>query len=143
MDAWAVQAILFTQEIWAAHIPQPFSTIESHPVTSVTNAVEVLTTLQPPHSPSFPPSLTTQGPLGRPTAAPSWQNTAKNAVKHVENNEKRHFGALSKPGSIRPHPAVKDDWEWLKHHPPRCPTTSGARAPLVRTENDAKRVVWW
>jgi len=143
MDAWAVQAILFTQEIWATHIPQPFSTIESLPVTSVTNAVEVLTTLQPPHSPSFPPSLTTQGPLGRPTAAPSWQNTAKNAVKHVENNEKRHFGALSKPGSIRPHPAVKNDWEWLKHHPPRCPTTSGAHAPLVRTENDAKRVVWW
>jgi len=73
MDAWAVQAILYIQEIWATHIPQPFSTIESHPVTSVTNTVEVLTTLQPPHSLLSPPSLTTQGPSGQPTAALSWQ----------------------------------------------------------------------
>ena len=46
-------------------------------------------------------------------------------VKHVENDKKCHFGALSKPGSIRPHPAVKDDWEWLKHHPPNAPQLLG------------------
>ena len=50
MDAWAVQAILYTQEVWATHFPQLFSTTESHPITSVMNTVEVLTTLQPPHS---------------------------------------------------------------------------------------------
>ena len=121
MDAWAVQANLYTQEIWATHFPQPFSTTKSHPVTSVMNMVEVLLTLQPPHFPLSPPSLDTQGPSGRPMAALSRQNTAKNAVKCVENDEKYQFCTLSKTGSIQPHPAVKDDWEWLKHHPPDAP----------------------
>ena len=50
-----------------------------------------------------------------------WPNTAKNAAKRVENAEKHQFGVLSKTGSIRPHPAVKDDWEWLKNNSPDAP----------------------
>jgi len=62
MDALDPWTILNTQAIWAQAHSQPISTTVSHPVTSVMNVVEVATTLQPPRSPSFPPSLTTQGP---------------------------------------------------------------------------------
>jgi len=130
-------AILNTQAIWAQAHSQPISTTVSHPVTSMTNVIEVATTLQPPCSPSSSPSLITQGPSGRPMATPAQPNMAKNAVKHVENSEKHQFGVLSKTGSIRPHPAIKDDWEWLKNNPPDAPQ------PLVRIESHAKRIIWW
>jgi len=54
-------------------------------------------------------------------ATPARPNAAKNTVKHIENSEKHQFGVLSKTGSIRPHPAIKDDWEWLKNNPPDAP----------------------
>jgi len=52
---------------------------------------------------------------------PARPNTAKNEIKCVENGEKHQFGVLSKTGSIQPHPAVKDDWEWLKNNFPDAP----------------------
>ena len=137
MDALDPWNILNTQAIWAQAHSQPISTTVSHPVTSMTNMIEVATTLQPPCSPSSSPSLITQGPSGRPMATPAQPNMAKNAVKHVENSEKHQFGVLSKTGSIRPHPAIKDDWEWLKNNPPDAPQ------PLVRIESHAKHIIWW
>jgi len=111
MDAWTVQAILYTQEIWATHFPQSFSTTESHLVTSMMNAVEVLTTLQPPHSPLFPPFLTTQGPSGWLTATSLWQNMFKTTKSAT-------LVLWKKWSWFDPHPAIRDNWEWLKHHPP-------------------------
>jgi len=62
---------------------------------------------------------------GTPRMTHGHSSMAKHGQKHSKmcwkNNKKYQLGALSKPGLIQHHPAVKDNWEWIKHNPPNAP----------------------
>jgi len=132
MDTWE---ILYTQDVWELHLPQPTSTVSSHTVTPEASSLK-----PPPHSNPVASRrvLTTQDPSGQPKVTSGHQNTAENATRHVKTDATLPTDVLvetSTLGPFRPRPTVGDNGEWFKHHPPDVPLvpqpSARARAPGV------------
>ena len=136
LDPWA---ILYTQEEWALHIPQPISTNMSHPVMTTTTCDndECMTVgsqpqLSFPLTPlTSPGSLVVRGPSGQPMAMPGQPTVAIDATRHIETKGEHQFGVSGSTKDdrlIRPQPEAEDNREWFKHHPPDALLTR--RPPL-------------
>jgi len=140
LDPWA---ILYTQEEWALHIPQPISTNMSLPVTTTTtrnadNLKRVTVGFQPQPlvpqpSPSSPALPTAGGTSVWPLATLKWPTAALDIRKRDENEGKCQFGILSKtgtPSDKKPRTVVETDGRWSRYHPPDdLPSRIGPPSP--------------